>query len=367
MSKLKDSQLRGYKNLVAIAVIAICVYFGFSPLFELVNGGVEGRVLGASFGAIFVLVLTMYLLNKQTEIEQESKRSEKIFEEKVAFYKALLATVKEILEDRKIDSNEVTKLSFSMIELQMLGADETIKAFIPVFVKCNHILRSTDDDSVEISDEDQVELLIDLSKFSQKCRVDLGIDNIELDAAIFESAVAEMTESVTKKVGNKEYFELDAKLDQLRELGYNESGVESFRILVSYFTEKSRNSDRYTMRLAKTGSSFNDSQRPGRSKGEMYLLNPKKRESGVTFSVGDNIPGVVDHLYSHVLNLLGKEASSNITLNGGGSGSAWRLRANNTLSFQGALADEMGIDRYHDLLKHIAASLFNACEEREVN
>ena len=361
MSKLQESQLRGYKNLVAIAVIAVCVYFGFSPLFELVDGGVEGRVLGASFGAIFVLVLTMYLLNKQTEIEQESKRSEKIFEEKVAFYKALLATVKEILEDGKIDSNEVNKLSFSMIELQMLGADETIKAFIPVLDKCNHILRSTDDDSVEISDEDQVELLIDLSKFSQKCRVDLGIDNIELDAAIFESAVAEMTESVTQKVGNKEYFELDAKLDQLRELGYNEAGVESFRIVVSYLTEKSKNSDRYTVRLAKTGSSFNDGQAPGRAKQQMYLLNPMKKESGVTFHVGEST-GVTNHIYSHVLNLLGKEASSNMILGG-----EYKGVKNNNLHFKAALADEMGIDRYHDLLKHIAASAFNGCEEREVN
>ena len=46
-------------------------------------GGVAGAVVGSSFGAIFVIVLTMYLLNKQTEIEQESKRSERVFDEKV--------------------------------------------------------------------------------------------------------------------------------------------------------------------------------------------------------------------------------------------------------------------------------------------
>ena len=61
-----------------------------TPLFELVNGGVTGNVIGSSFGAIFVIILTMYLLNKQTEIEQESKKGEKVFEEKVLIYKSII-------------------------------------------------------------------------------------------------------------------------------------------------------------------------------------------------------------------------------------------------------------------------------------
>ena len=69
MSKRGAQRAAGYKNLIAIAVIAVSCYFGFDPLFDRIGGGVEGAVVGASFGAIFVIVLTMYLLNKQTEIE----------------------------------------------------------------------------------------------------------------------------------------------------------------------------------------------------------------------------------------------------------------------------------------------------------
>ena len=83
MSKLQETRKSGYKTLVAIAVIGVSVYLGFTPLFDKIEGGVEGAVLGASIGAIFVIVLTMYLLNKQTEIEQETKKSEKVFEEKI--------------------------------------------------------------------------------------------------------------------------------------------------------------------------------------------------------------------------------------------------------------------------------------------
>jgi len=117
MSKIKETRKAGTKTLIAIAIIGVSVYIGFEPLFDKVGGGVPAQVLGASFGAIFMIVLTMYLLNKQTEIEQESKKSEKVFEEKVKLYKSMLATTKEMLRDGKVSSEETTELSFSMIEL----------------------------------------------------------------------------------------------------------------------------------------------------------------------------------------------------------------------------------------------------------
>ena len=83
MSNLKEIRKSGNSTLFAIAFIGVSVYLGFDPLFDKVGGGVPAQVIGASFGAIFVIVLTMYLLNKQTEIEQETKKSEKVFEEKI--------------------------------------------------------------------------------------------------------------------------------------------------------------------------------------------------------------------------------------------------------------------------------------------
>ena len=67
MSKLNETRKAGQRTLIGIAVVGISVYLGFSPLFDLVQGGVTGAVIGSSFGAIFVIILTMYLLNKQTE------------------------------------------------------------------------------------------------------------------------------------------------------------------------------------------------------------------------------------------------------------------------------------------------------------
>ena len=86
MSALTETRKQGLKTLITIAIIGVSLYLGFTPLFELVGSGVAGRIVGATFGSIFAILMTMYLLNKQTEIEQESKKGERVFDENVGLY-----------------------------------------------------------------------------------------------------------------------------------------------------------------------------------------------------------------------------------------------------------------------------------------
>ncbi|SVE30926.1 uncharacterized protein METZ01_LOCUS483780, partial [marine metagenome] len=128
-NKLKSIRKEGRNTLIAIVIIGVAVYLGFTPLFNLIGGGVAGAVVGSSFGAIFVIVLTMYLLNKQTEIEQESNKSERVFDEKVQLYQNILNTTRDMIEDGSISIDEITKLPFAMINLQMLGDDKVIENY----------------------------------------------------------------------------------------------------------------------------------------------------------------------------------------------------------------------------------------------
>ena len=115
-------------------------------------------VIGASFSVTFVIILTMYLLNKQTEIQQESKKGEKVFEEKVSIYKSILSHTREMLKDGKLSREEIIALSFSAIELQMVGADQTISAFNSVFDTANTIYHSDDNEEVIISEQQKMEI-----------------------------------------------------------------------------------------------------------------------------------------------------------------------------------------------------------------
>tara|TARA_B100000767_G_scaffold268392_1_gene288551 strand:+ start:178 stop:1056 length:879 start_codon:yes stop_codon:yes gene_type:complete len=188
MSKLDETRKKGISTLIALTVIAVAVYIGFTPLYELIGGGVAGAVVGSSFGAIFVIILTMYLLNKQTEIEQESKRGEKVFEEKMKIYWNIFESIQLMLEDGKISKDdEMQKLPFVMLKLIAIGDDTVIKAFQKVYDSINDVFNEKpEDDEVIIEETNRKKLMELLGQFANECRVDLGVSNKKVQPKLFE-------------------------------------------------------------------------------------------------------------------------------------------------------------------------------------
>ena len=188
MSKLDETRKKGTNTLIALVVIAVAVYLGFTPLYNLISGGVAGAVVGSSFGAIFVIILTMYLLNKQTEIEQESKRSEKVFEEKMKIYWDIFDSIQIMLEDGRISKDdEMQKLPFVMLKLVAIGNDKVIEAFQKVYNSINNVFNEKpDDDEVIIEDDERKKIMELLGKFANECRVDLGVSNEKVQPKLFE-------------------------------------------------------------------------------------------------------------------------------------------------------------------------------------
>ncbi len=205
MSKLDETRKKGANTLIALAVIAIAVYFGFSPLYELIspNGGVAGAVVGASFGAIFVIILTMYLLNKQTEIEQESKRGEKVFEQKMNVYWKVFDDTQSMLKDGKISKeDEMQKLPFVMLKLITIGDDAVIDAYQKVYNAINDVFNDKPDDQVEIKDSSKEEIMELLGQFANQCRVDLGVSLEFVKTDVFEAATNVISQSREMMSGN---------------------------------------------------------------------------------------------------------------------------------------------------------------------
>ena len=175
------------KAVLAIILIGISVFLGFEPLYEKVEGGVAGAVIGASFGAIFVVILTNYLLTKQTEVEQESTRSERVFEEKVNLYKEILTATELMLEDGYIKgSEEMKRIPFLMLRLQMLGNDEAIKSYQNIYHQINNIfIAEPGNDEVEVSEESFLKLFQLLGDFCNVCRLDLKVSEQKIDTKLF--------------------------------------------------------------------------------------------------------------------------------------------------------------------------------------
>jgi hypothetical protein len=210
VNKLKETQKKGNRTLLAIAVIGIAVYVGFEPLIKLVPEGVAQSVISSSFGAIFVIILTMYLLNKQTEIEQESKKGERVFDEKVKLYQSILDITKNMMRDGKITKEEINELPFPLIRLGMLGKNETVEAFQAVNNALNRIYSETDEEEVDINLEQKKELYTLLAVFAAKCREDLEIGDEVMDMTKITSTVATIASTGQKQ---KDYtkYEFDGK------------------------------------------------------------------------------------------------------------------------------------------------------------
>ena len=201
---------QGWITLVSLVIIAFAVSIGFTPLFELIGDGIASRIIGSSFGAIFVIILTMFLLNKQTEIEQESKKSERVFDEKVKIYQQILDITKDMLLDGKLTPEEINRLPFPLIRLQMLADDKVIESFQKVFDKLNDIYAAEDGDIVTIADEQRHEIYQLLSDFSGECRKDLQISEVPIDPSIKQQTATTISNS-GKKAKDYTRYSFDGK------------------------------------------------------------------------------------------------------------------------------------------------------------
>lgn len=221
---LSDTRKQGWLTLISLVIIAFAVSIGFSPLFEFIGDGIASRVIGSSFGAIFVIILTMFLLNKQTEIEQESKKSERVFDEKVKIYQEILDITKDMLLDGKLTPEEINRLPFPLIRLQMLADDKVIESFHKVFDKLNEVYGEEDGDIVVIEDEKRKEIYKLLSDFSGECRKDLQISDVEIDPAIKEKTTKTISNSGKK---SKDYSRYSFDGKELSKAAYVYSVIKS--------------------------------------------------------------------------------------------------------------------------------------------
>jgi hypothetical protein len=200
---IDETRKQGWYTLLALVIIAFAVYIGFTPLFNLIEDGIASRVIGSSFGAIFVIILTMFLLNKQTEIEQESKKSERVFDEKVKIYQMILDITRDMLVDGHLSKSEVNRLPFPLLRLKMLSDNSVIETFTAVYNQINAIyLKGNEaeikEDNVPIDDDSRNELYEYLSEFSNACRLDLEISDTGMTKELEKQTLAAISEVSSK-------------------------------------------------------------------------------------------------------------------------------------------------------------------------
>ena len=174
-----------YQSLVTIffiIVIGLASYLGFRPLFEFYTGGAIREFLSAIFGTIFTVILTMFLLNKQSEIEEDKAKNEVIYKDKVALYRRIINEIKAIVNDGKITEDEVEVLQFLFIDLTMVASNEMLDSYKAVYEEINNAWetdatahQSVGSEYAEISDEQKASIIEKMIEFGETARENLKI------------------------------------------------------------------------------------------------------------------------------------------------------------------------------------------------
>jgi len=237
--KMVKNGKNNYYTLGAIIIIGGAAYFGFQPIFDHFQGGVVKEFITAIFGTIFTIVLTMFLLNKQTEVQESQERGQKIFEEKIGLYNKTLEILESICEGGIISTTEIGKIQFLLVKLKMVAGKNVINAFLPVTEVLDSIYNrdpESDKDEVEIIEEreepielknwgtkniekeknEKTAILKAMLCFSEECRKELGLGEAVADKDMLASVVKQVSkiQDELKKRTNATYFnELDGMLN----------------------------------------------------------------------------------------------------------------------------------------------------------
>lgn len=188
MRKLKLS--KNARNSIFVFVIAFSAFFAFEPLFEQLGQKAAQEFAAAIFGTIFAAVITMVLLSKQTETEEEKSRSEKVFEEKLELYHQIIDSLQSIFNKAdsnnqvKTDRSEITNLEFLLAKLIMVANEETIHKYRQI---CRNISRNYTPETgiLDITSADKHMVFC----FSDSCRQELGLSNRNIEKEILEDIV----------------------------------------------------------------------------------------------------------------------------------------------------------------------------------
>ena len=109
-------------------------------------------------------------------MKQESKRGERVFDEKVKLYQSILTTLEDIIKDDQITKSEFSRLPFPMMRVQMLGGDDTIEAFERIYQQLNAVFeRDEENDEVEITDDEKEDTILNRQGYekTEKVMIDL--------------------------------------------------------------------------------------------------------------------------------------------------------------------------------------------------
>ena len=154
--------------LLAI-LLSFGLYLFFGIFFEQQIPPYASTIASAFLGSIITVIITMILLNRQSEAEMAKERNVKLLETKIETYNDLIERVKNIMIKGSVSSNDVAEIQILNHRLSFVAAQKVLELFNDF---ANTFIRASRDEI--LSEEEKDELLDNLADMSVEIRYDLA-------------------------------------------------------------------------------------------------------------------------------------------------------------------------------------------------
>ena len=210
----KSVLLSWLKNLsiayTAIIVLSIALYVGFD---DLIFGGASGTArdtISAALAAIFVLITTMYMLNKQTDVEHKKKLDTEIFKRKFIIYDQFISILQNIGHYKlTVNDDDYRKCLNKHYELVMVAPAEIVSLSNEILLLLKGIrevgkVKALDE--VNLDEVNQQELRDFINDFCILARADFNLPEAEkFNPNAYKDNMDKVTEPGSKNLDKFEF------------------------------------------------------------------------------------------------------------------------------------------------------------------
>ena len=208
-------------NLIGLVIISIAAFFGFGAIFSQMQLNIGAQASSAAFAALFIILSTKFLMDKESENQLLSQKKFKVFDANLLDYRKASEKMLNIMENNKITQTEINGLMHSYADLIILGNVKAINDFKDFIEQCQFIFSECENYKKENKGKVSQSFFVDgrydlwaqIVKFQVASRkgLDLQLGDLDDDALIntFKGLIQNQDDIVSKieiKVSLKDWL-----------------------------------------------------------------------------------------------------------------------------------------------------------------
>lgn len=218
-SKKNNREAKDYFYIFLACILGLLLIFILFPFLpKLVSSFSEsdmtGRWISVFMAFVFSTIVTKLLLNKQTVEQLETKKQEKIYEEKLKMYRSYLDELGEIIKNGELKKDSETKLRIMTASIAIHADNKTLKDLCKDVV---NVVRSQCDpfdseDDWERFKENQDGLVFEKTNERKKIRSDIMLTSLMKIASCFHRELYKDGEKLHEQINYQEERDLFSRL-----------------------------------------------------------------------------------------------------------------------------------------------------------